>query len=58
MSTSLLYHAFGVRDYQYLKSKFVEGRVVFVIEQKPETLRCAAKLKILALHQTKYALVG
>lgn len=42
MSTSLLYHAFGVRDYQYLKSNFVEGRVVFAIEQKPETLRCAA----------------
>jgi len=42
MSTSLLYHAFGVRDYQYLKSNFVEGRVVFVIEQKPATLRCAA----------------
>jgi transposase len=42
MSTSLLYHAFGVRDYQYLKSNFVEGRVVFVIKQKAETLCCAA----------------
>ncbi len=38
MSTSLLYHAFGVRDYQYLKSNFVEGRGVFVIKQKCETL--------------------
>jgi len=42
MSTSLLYHAFGVRDYQYLKTNFVEGRIVFVIEQRPETLCCAA----------------
>lgn len=42
MSTSLLYHGFGVRDYRYLRTRYVAGGVVFVIEQKPETYRCAA----------------
>lgn len=42
MSTSLLYYAFGTRDYQYVKTDFVEGEVVFTIERKPETLCCTA----------------
>ncbi len=40
MSTSLLYHAFGVRGYQYVKTGYVKGEVVFTIEQARESLRC------------------
>jgi transposase len=40
MSTSLLYHAFGIRDYEYHRTDFIEGRVCFSIEQPRERLRC------------------
>jgi hypothetical protein len=33
MSTSLLYHAFGIRGYDYVKTVYEEGRVLFQIEQ-------------------------
>ena len=42
MSTSLLYHGLGVRDYRYVSTRYVAGGVMFVIERKPETYRCAA----------------
>jgi transposase len=42
MSTSLLYHAFGVRGYQYVSTSFVEGQVVFRVKPKRENCRCAA----------------
>jgi transposase len=42
MSTSLLYHAFGVRGYRYLKTEYVEGAVMFTIEQPRESYRCPA----------------
>ena len=42
MSTSLLYHAFGVRGYRYLKTGYVGGEVIFTIEQPWETCRCSA----------------
>ena len=41
MSTSLLYHAFGVRDYRYVRTEYVEGGVIFTIERKTGTCRCA-----------------
>ncbi len=41
MSTSLLYHAFGVRGYRYVKTEYVEGDVVFTIRAKTDTCRCA-----------------
>jgi len=40
MPTSLLYHAFGLRGYDYVKTDFIEGRVVFTIQQRPHTCRC------------------
>jgi transposase len=40
MSTSLLYHAFGVRGYRYVKTEYVGGEVVFTIEQRRESYRC------------------
>jgi transposase len=42
MSTSLLYHAFGVRGYRYVKTEYVKGEVVFTIEQPRESYRCPA----------------
>ena len=41
MSTSLLYHAFGVRDYPYVRTTFHRGRVEFTVRQPPDTLRCS-----------------
>jgi transposase len=40
MSTSLLYHAFGLRGYRYVSTTYAEGHVVFRIEPQPEKLRC------------------
>jgi len=42
MSTSLLYHAFGVRDYRYVKTEYSEGVVNFMIERKSDACHCAA----------------
>lgn len=42
MSTSLLYHGFGIRGCRYLKTDYTEGRVIFTLEQKLEGCRCAA----------------
>jgi transposase len=41
MSTSLLYHAFGIRGYEYRSTDFIEGRVLFSIEQPRERYRCS-----------------
>jgi transposase len=40
MSTSLLYHAFGVRGYHYVRTEYEGGRVIFTIDQARQTLRC------------------
>jgi len=40
MSTSLLYHAFGVRGYRYVKTEYSQGKVTFTIEQPRESYRC------------------
>jgi transposase len=41
MSTSLLYHAFGLVGYRHVRQHFHEGRVIFDIEQPRERLRCS-----------------
>jgi transposase len=41
MSTSLLYHGFGLVGYHYVRQEFHEGKVIFHIEQPRERLRCA-----------------
>jgi transposase len=41
MSTSLLYHAFGLVGYRYVRQEFREGQVIFHIEQPRERLRCS-----------------
>jgi len=42
MSTSLLYHAFGIRGYHYTRTDYQDGQTIFTIHQEPETCRCSA----------------
>lgn len=41
MSTSLLYHRFGIVGYRYVSQTFAEGVTIFRIEQPRERLRCS-----------------
>jgi transposase len=41
MSTSLLYHGWGLRGYEYRASGFQHGEVCFRVEQNPDTFRCS-----------------
>jgi len=40
MSTSLLYHGFGIRGYKYLKTEYKGGKVIFTIGQELLDPRC------------------
>ena len=40
MSTSLLYHAWGIRGYEYESTSYVVGEVLFMIRQPRVKLRC------------------
>jgi len=40
MSTSLLYHAFGVRGYRHVKTEYAGGGVTFTMEQPRESYVC------------------
>jgi transposase len=42
MSTSLLYHAFGIKGYRYVRTAYVQGQTVFTLGQEPDTCRCPA----------------
>ncbi len=42
MSTSLLYHGFGIRGYQYQKTEYLDSRVVFWMQQAKEKCRCSS----------------
>lgn len=42
MSTSLLYHAFDIRGYRYVRTSYAEGGVEFHIEQDAKYWRCSA----------------
>jgi transposase len=42
MSTSLLYHRFGIRGYEYTRTDYQGGQTIFTIHQNPETCRCSA----------------
>ncbi len=41
MSTSILYHGFGVRGYRYIKTEYREGAIIFHIEKSPYNQSCA-----------------
>jgi DNA-directed RNA polymerase subunit RPC12/RpoP len=40
MSTSLLYHGFSIRGYEYVRTEYQGGAVIFTIRQEPKTFRC------------------
>lgn len=40
MSNSWLYHAFGVRGYQYVSTRYEQGEIVVRIDVSRESLRC------------------
>jgi transposase len=42
MSTSLLYHAFGIMGHDYVRTDYHDGRVLFTIRQRRHTYRCSA----------------
>ncbi|QEH32115.1 Transposase [Aquisphaera giovannonii] len=42
MSTSLLYHAFGIRGYRYTRTDYDGGSVTFHVARDPSTCRCSA----------------
>lgn len=42
MSTSLLYHGFGVRGYEYIRTEYEGGSVIFTLRQQPTGLICPA----------------
>src|SRR5512142_1063496 len=42
MSTSLLYQAFGIRGYEYTRTDYQGGQVIFTLQQDPKTCRGAA----------------
>jgi hypothetical protein len=41
MSTSLLYHAFGIRGYRYLRTEYTGGMVLFHIEPSDKMVCCS-----------------
>jgi len=41
MSTSILYHGFGVRNYRHLRTEFAGGSLIFHIEKSPGKRCCA-----------------
>ena len=42
MSTSLLYHGFGLKGYRYVNTRYQNGSILFSIRQSRNNLRCAA----------------
>jgi transposase len=42
MSTSLLYHAFGIRGYVYSRTDYDNGKVTFTVHQERGTCRCSS----------------
>ena len=40
MSTSLLYHAFGIQGYHYVRTQYAGGAVIFTINRNRHDLKC------------------
>ena len=40
MSTSLLYHGFGLRGYRYRRTEYQEGAIIFTIDKDSKRYRC------------------
>jgi len=42
MSTSILYHGFGLVGYDYMRTQYREGKIIFTIQHKRDKIRCPA----------------
>ena len=42
MSTSLLYHGFAIRGYEYVHSRYEKGQVIFKVKKKRHDLLCSS----------------
>lgn len=42
MSTSLLYHGWGLKGYHYVRTDYPQGQVIFTVQLAPGTLACPA----------------
>ena len=42
MSTSLLYHGFGIIGYDYVRTDYQDGHIYFTLRQPNASLRCPA----------------
>jgi len=40
MSTSLLYHGFGIQGYRYVRTDYREGDIIFTVERNKFCIRC------------------
>ncbi|MFH0785448.1 MAG: hypothetical protein V2B20_26325 [Pseudomonadota bacterium] len=40
MSTSILYHGFGIHGYRYTSTQYRDGAIIVAIEKDPLSLRC------------------
>jgi transposase len=40
VSTSLLYHGFGIRGYRHVRTEYKDGAIIFAVEQDLSELRC------------------
>lgn len=53
MSTSLLYHAFGIIGYRYIRTSYKEGDIIFTIKRNDFNIRCpVCKSKDIIRHGT------
>jgi transposase len=41
MSTSLLYHSFGIREVTYKNTKYLKGETIFEVDPKPILFKCS-----------------
>ena len=42
MSTSLLYHAYRIQGYDYVRTRYDGGKIRFTVRHRPHRLRCVA----------------
>ena len=54
MSTSLVYHGFGIVVYRYVQAEYMEGAVIFTISRYKFGLRCPV-CKSKRIIKTKYS---
>jgi transposase len=55
MSTSLLYHAWGLKGYRYVRSHYGGGKLIFTVKPNPRSLTCpVCHCRDILLHGSTY----